>query len=150
MNTRSCFLCLPILMLVVVTTGCDGGSSSPPAALASCGAASAKVKGTFGGTFPTSISTTANVTDTGSSITWQAAPGTTGRAIDGVPATGTIPVGGSTPRPFTATGTSGDYTLTVTGSVTGPPPTPCTASGNWQLKLTGTGQLVGSGTWSIP
>jgi hypothetical protein len=67
---------------------------------------------------------------------------------------GDIPAPISPPqkRDFSAVG-QGSYsgmscTFTITGGINGPPPTPCTGSGTWNVTCNGT--PYGNGSWTIP
>ena len=137
-----------VLLSAVIISGCPS-SAPPPPAFVGCGALTATVTGQYGigSILPATINTTANVNDGGTSVTWQVPAQATGRTIDGAQAAGTIPT--VAPRSFTATATSGDSLLTVTGTVTGPPP-PCRATGTWTVTLIEDGRLVGRGRWTIP
>ncbi len=140
---------LIVLWSALVLSACSGGAPPPPA-FVGCGPLTASVTGQFGiGTLlSTNINTTATVNDAGTSVSWQVPSESTGRVIDGMQAAGTIPT--VAPRSFTATATKGAHQLSVTGTITGPPPTPCTASGTWKVTKIDDGSVVGRGRWTIP
>ena len=153
MNTLDCSLPsrrrpLTLVFAVPLLAACPGAAPPPPA-FVGCGALTATVTGQYGigSIAPTAINTTASVNDAGTSVTWQVPPSSTGMTIDGIQAAGTIPT--IAPRSFTATGTSGDSQISVTGTITGPP-APCTASGTWTVTLIEDGRVVGRGRWRIP
>jgi FlaG/FlaF family flagellin (archaellin) len=127
--------------------GGGGGSGPAPPVAAGCGAMKATVTVRYRG--EPSQTTTASVDDNSTAVTWQAAPETTGRTIDGMTATGASAGSG---KQFTATGTGSsagtNFTLTVTGKITGPP-RPCTGSGSFTITDS-SGAILASGSWTVP
>lgn len=120
--------------------------AAPPVALG-CGQMQAHVTIRYKGEAP--LSTTATIDDNLTDITWTAAATGTGRTIDGMTASGRSVGSG---KAFTATGqgrsAGAGFTLKVTGTITGPPPRPCTGKG--ELAITGVGGAsLASGAWTL-
>jgi hypothetical protein len=121
-------------------------------ALANCGKKAFNYTGTTLGSTRVKLGGTGTISDSGASVTWTTPP--SGAMGDNQTASGTIvapsKTGGGALRPFVATGTftfgGEECTVTVTGKVSDPPPTPCTASGDWDLKCPKAGPLA-KGSW---
>jgi hypothetical protein len=124
-----------------------GGSAPPPPVAVGCGPMKANVAVRYRGEPPQT--TTADIDNNLTNITWTAAPEKTGRTIDGMTASGASTPSGT---PFTAAGqgtkAGASFTLKVTGTINGPPPRPCTGTGTFTIVDVKGAPLAG-GTWSL-
>jgi hypothetical protein len=148
-----------VLALIGATLidGCDcpksGTSTTTPTtgttALAGCGPLTATIRGKVG-TYEFSGTSSAAVTDNGTTIDWTFAEGKTETVVDGASGTGTIaaPTTPPTARAFRDTlKGKGGAIIIVTGTLNGPPP-PCSGNGYWQVQNP-PGKIIGQGSWTI-